>query len=501
MIFAIHAMINDAVPVSLGRSQREGFPAMRRFTLGSATSRKIVVIELNGASMSVVQMMEDGSSKRQQKELRSEDEARSASERLAHELISRGYVEQGVGGSRPARPNGSSKPVAKARAVEEVNSYDILEDIEPPVAVAAPVLTRLATAPPAEPAPKKKPAGKKKKKKKKADGGDGLDKRVLAGIGAAAFVFFAFIGYIVYDIALKPPSIVGTWRGSLLEFETGGPIIHTRYDLILDEKKRASLTIQEKYTETGTYTFKNNRLKLALKNDDGVSSDREYKVSMNNTTLELLDPQTGKVEAELIRTREAPTVGGKAEPELPTPELAGDAGKVDKAADLRLAAVEFSPKDNAFKLRHPKGWEADTGSRPDNTYSWAKFTQDSATIQVYADVVGSLISGSDVSRDYPEGSEFAPVHRAHEHYKKAASEEFSDYKESTPGVFKDSGMVEGRISTFSASSGGLFGSKLRGYHVTLLSRDRRVTILCHCPEKEFPKYKATFQAVCRSFTR
>ena len=48
---------------------------MRRFTLGSATSRKIVVIELNGARMSVVQMMEDGSSKRQQKELRSEDEA------------------------------------------------------------------------------------------------------------------------------------------------------------------------------------------------------------------------------------------------------------------------------------------------------------------------------------------------------------------------------------------------------------------------------------------
>ena len=68
---------------------------MRRFTLGSATSRKIVVIELNGARMSVVQMMEDGSSTRQQKELRSEDEARSASEKLAHELISRGYVEQG----------------------------------------------------------------------------------------------------------------------------------------------------------------------------------------------------------------------------------------------------------------------------------------------------------------------------------------------------------------------------------------------------------------------
>ena len=62
-------------------------------------------------------------------------------------------------------------------------------------------------------------------------------------------------------------------------------------------------------------------------------------------------------------------------------------------------------------------------------------------------------------------------------------------------------MGEGRLSTFTANSGGLFGSKLRGYHATLLSRDRRVSILCHCPEKEFPKYKATFLAVCRSFTR
>ncbi len=478
---------------------------MRRFALGPATSRKIVVIELNGARMSVLKMMEDGSSTRQQKELRSADEARSASEKLAHELISRGYVEQGAGrgGSRQARPNGASKLLAKAPEVEDSNPYDLLEDVEPPVAAAAPVLTRLATAPPAEPAPapKKKAGGKKKKKRKKADSGDGLDKRVLAGIGAAAFVFFAFLGYIVYDIAFKPPSIIGTWRGSLLEFETGGPIVHTRYDLVLDEKKRVSLTIQEKYTETGTYTYKNKRLKLALKNDDGVSSDREYKVALNNTTMELLDPATGKVEAELIRTREAPTVGGKAEPELPTPEVAGDPEKVDRAADLKLASVDFSPKDNAFKLRHPKGWEVETSSRPDNTYSSAIFTKDNAKIEVYADIAGSLMSGSDVGGNYPEGSELAPVHRAHELYKRTASEEFSDYIESKPALFKDTGTGEGRLSTFTANSGGLFGSKLRGYHATFLSRDRRVSFLCHCPEKEFPKYKATFLAVCRSFTR
>ena len=271
---------------------------MRRFTLGSATSRKIVVIELNGARMSVVQMMEDGSSKRQQKELRSEDEARSASDKLAHELISRGYVEQGAGGSRPTKTNGTleaSRQAAGSRRLQSLRSSRGRR------------ATRRRRRPSAHAAghgsagrtrrPRRKTGGKKKKKKKKADGGDGLDKRVLAGIGAAAFVFFAFIGYIVYDIAFKPPSIIGSWTGSMLEFETGKPIVHTRYDLVLDEKKRASLTIQEKYTETGTYTYKGNRLKLSVKDDDGNSSEREYKVWLNNTTMDLKEPDTDKVVA------------------------------------------------------------------------------------------------------------------------------------------------------------------------------------------------------------
>jgi hypothetical protein len=111
------------------------------------------------------------------------------------------------------------------------------------------------------------------------------------------------------------------------------------------------------------------------------------------------------------------------------------------------------------------------------------------------------MSGSDSSREHEEGSETAPVHVAHELYKKTAEEEFSDFVDSQPAVFKGSGMGEGRISIFTASTGGLFGSKVRGYHATLLSRDRRVTVLCYAPEKEFPALKPTFLAVCRSFKR
>jgi hypothetical protein len=34
--------------------------------------------------------------------------------------------------------------------------------------------------------------------------------------------------------------------------------------------------------------------------------------------------------------------------------------------------------------------------------------------------------------------------------------------------------------------------------VTLLTNNRRVTLLCECPEKEFEALRPTFLAVCRS---
>jgi hypothetical protein len=481
---------------------------MRRFALGSATDRKIVVIELDGTRMSVVQMMPDGSSRRNKKELSSEAEAQAASERMARELISRGFVEQVASGPKTTTPIKRgvqvSKPAAAALQPEEPDGEYLFADVEAPVATVQPVLSRLSAAPgtkaAAETAPKKTKKGGKKKKK--AGNGDALDKRVLAGAAAFGALFIGFFAYMIYDGFLKPPTIVGTWRGSMIEFETGHPIIHTRYDLNLDEHKRAEMTLQEKHTSVGTYSLKGNRLKLSFKDDEGASSETQYKIALGRSTLDLLDPETGKLTVQLIRFRDTPKAGGKPEaPPAPTEFAASDTDQIDKTADERIAAVEFSPTDSAFKLHYPQGWESDTGSRPDNTYSWATISHDSAKIRIIADIKGSLMSGSDSSREHEEGSEFAPVHLAHELYKKTAAEDYGDFNESKPAVFKGSQMGEGRISVFTAAAEGLFGSKLRGYHVTLLTRDRRVTILCHCPEKEFAKLKPTFLAVCRSLSR
>ena len=274
-------------------------------------------------------MMPDGSSKRNQKELGSDVEAQAASEQMARELISRGFVEQVARGPKPARPSKPVEPISKHAASapepEEPDGDYLFADVEAPVATIEPVLSRLRAVPSTkattEPAPKKRKKGGKKKKK--TANGDALDKRVLAGVAAFGALLIGFFAYMIYDGFLKPPTIVGTWRGSMIEFETGKPIIHTRYDLILDEQKRAEMTLQEKFTSVGTYSLKGKFLTLSLKAEEGVATETQYKIVLGRSTLDLLDPETGKLTVQLLRFREPPKVGGKPEePPAPT-DLAG----------------------------------------------------------------------------------------------------------------------------------------------------------------------------------
>jgi hypothetical protein len=481
---------------------------MRTFATGSASDRKVVTIDRSGSRLTVLRVMPDGSNSRKEQEMPSEAAAIAASDRLAQDLLSRGYTEQRQREAKPARPaRAATRPAKPQKDEEEAGGvlYDLVEEAAP---APAPVLTRLTPPPVAEAAASSSPKKKKKKSKKRKKDSDELDKRVIAAVAGVGVLLALGACFIVYDYFIKPPSIVGSWRGGMTEYEVGGPIIRTAYELMLDDKKRAQMTL-DKSTSIGTYSVKGNRLKLTFKGDEGEAFEKEYKIVLGRATLELKEPETGKLLVQLIRFRDPPLVGQpgakpKAEdegPAAPTDAILSDLSKVDKDAEAKLASLPFSAQDGAFRLRYPEGWTPTTGSRSDNTYSWVKLTKDSVTIDVNADVKGSLLSGSDSAGQYEEGSELAPVHRAHEQFKKEGSDLFSDFVDSKPALFKGAELGEGRLSMFTANSGGLFGSKLRGYHVTMLTRDRRVTILCQCPENDFPKLKSTFIAVCRSLGR
>ncbi len=181
---------------------------------------------------------------------------------------------------------------------------------------------------------KKKKAGGKKKKKQ-GQSGDALDKRVLAGIGAVGVVFIGVITFIVYDFFIKPPTIVGVWRGGMIEHEISRSLTRTDYDLVLDDKRRASLALQAAGERSptalvGTYVVKGDRLQLALKDEDGNPSDREFKIVLARVTLELYDLESGKLLVQLLRFRETPVVRAQApRRSKPVEPAAGDTEKVD----------------------------------------------------------------------------------------------------------------------------------------------------------------------------
>src|SRR5215471_10124457 len=108
---------------------------MRRFTLGSGNDRKIVVIDLNGTRMSVVRTMPGASRTQSQKDFASEAEARSASDHLARELISRGYAESKARSPVPAEAaTAATKSGHIRREHDGVGPSRVFEDVEAPAA-------------------------------------------------------------------------------------------------------------------------------------------------------------------------------------------------------------------------------------------------------------------------------------------------------------------------------------------------------------------------------
>ncbi len=486
-------------------------PTMRRFSLGEAADRKVVVIELQGKSLTVTRVKPDGTSSRQEQAFPAEAVAKAAADKLAGELLARGYREHGGKKSAPAaataaRPASRPAPRPSPAPPSEPEGLGLFDDLES-VESSSPPLARLAPRPeaaaPSDAPKKKKKAGKKKGKGPKNP--DALDKRVLAAVAAVGLLIVGGAGYMMYDLFLKPASIVGVWKGSMVEHEIGHSLSHTSYALTLDAAKHASMSINGENLGSGTYSVKGGRLTLKLKDEEGEESERQYKIKLDRAALSLIDPDSNKLLVDLVRQFHEPEspAAGKAKAAATAKALVDDGDKtVNPDADRALASVEMSAKDGAFRLRHPPGWETQTGGKADNTYSYILLDKGAAKITVYADITGALVSGADSSNasDFEEGSPFAPVHKAHEHYAKNGTGELSDYQESEPEVFKDSKFGEGRISVFTASAG-MFGGKFKGYHATvMMNRDRRISVLAYGPAEDFPKLRATYLAVCRSLS-
>src|SRR5262245_29975023 len=157
---------------------------MRAFVQGNGPERKYVCIEIQGRRMAVVSGKAGGSPKRQEKDLASEDEAKAAGERMAREMLSRGFVEQRVDGklgptrtkAAPPRPPVAEEPEYALEALDEREGSAL-----PPLLRALP--TRETAGRDGSSAKPDKPKKKKKKRKKKSGEPEGKkDWVVLVGV-------------------------------------------------------------------------------------------------------------------------------------------------------------------------------------------------------------------------------------------------------------------------------------------------------------------------------
>jgi hypothetical protein len=157
----------------------------------------------------------------------------------------------------------------------------------------------------------------------------------------------------------------------------------------------------------------------------------------------------------------------------------------------------YGDKAGKFACDYPKGWQVDGGGKSDSPNSWAKFTQGNAEISVNADFGGSVLG--DIAK--ASGSTFGadaepPVARVHPMGEKHMKDEYTNYEEREPKPFQSKGLGEGRRSTFLADS--TLGGKVYGYRATLLSGDRRVTVICACPATNWQALRPAFEQVINS---
>jgi hypothetical protein len=161
---------------------------------------------------------------------------------------------------------------------------------------------------------------------------------------------------------------------------------------------------------------------------------------------------------------------------------------------------EYHGKDGQFSCQYPKTWEATGGGSSGHGYSWAKFKRGGALIEIRADFKGSIMG--DIGKSFGGGDQDAEKRallNLHEMGKKEiGEEEFSGYKEKKPVEFQ-AGFGDGYKSEFTAA--GSFGGKTHGYRATTLSNDRRITVLCTCPESNWKTLKPAFDKVIASVKR
>lgn len=169
--------------------------------------------------------------------------------------------------------------------------------------------------------------------------------------------------------------------------------------------------------------------------------------------------------------------------------------------------------DKSFACQLPakeEGWKRVEQVSP-GTLATLRTEKGRAKISILSDLAGSLmadiarsgdsqmegISGMMPGNMQPSGPR-PPVEKLHLHHIEVMQNKWDDYDESEMKAVQTP-LGDCRVSEWSGKKANSAGAELtRGLRATILSGERRISVLCYCPDKEFKVLVKSFSQVIRS---
>lgn len=158
----------------------------------------------------------------------------------------------------------------------------------------------------------------------------------------------------------------------------------------------------------------------------------------------------------------------------------------------------YTALDKAFACDAPSGWTQRSFGVDGGDSSGVLFKKGTVRISVVSDLTGSLMGdvGNAGNANLPPEQQKPPVEKLHETGQKALADQIDDYDE-LPAKPLQTPMGDTRISEWTGKGGGMAG-KLHGFRVTTLGQERRIRIVCLCPERDWAALQPAFLRIVNS---
>lgn len=149
--------------------------------------------------------------------------------------------------------------------------------------------------------------------------------------------------------------------------------------------------------------------------------------------------------------------------------------------------------DSSFSCDQPAGWSLRETGATNGNLATVVFDSGPARVRVISDATGSVmgdLAGAGNS-NLPPSQQVPAVQKIHMMDEKQLAASLPGYDEGNAQPIQ-SASGDARISEWTA------GGSLRGYRATMLGHEREFTVICFCPERDWPVLRPVFQRIIGS---